>query len=60
MGHDMAIDTSSGNSNMDYAEHTGTYNGFIKLTQFVIVALVLLLAGMFWFLVPPQAFIPPH
>ena len=39
---------------MDYAEHNGTYNGFIKLTQIAIVLLVLLLIGMFVFLVPAQ------
>jgi hypothetical protein len=48
----MAVDTSKGNPNMDYAEHTSTYNGFLKLTQYGIVFLVLLLVAMFMFLVP--------
>lgn len=50
----MAVDTSKGNPNMDYAEHTGTYNGFLKLTQYSIVFCVLLLLAMFIFLVPAQ------
>ena len=48
----MAVDTSKGSPNMDYAEHTSTYNGFLKLTQYGIVFLVLLLVAMFMFLVP--------
>lgn len=50
----MAVDTSKGNPNMDYAEHTSTYNGFLKLTQYGIVFCVLLLLAMFIFLVPAQ------
>ena len=48
----MAVDTSKGNPAMDYAEHTATYKGFLKLTQYTIVFLVLLLIAMFMFLVP--------
>jgi Bacterial aa3 type cytochrome c oxidase subunit IV len=47
----MAIDTSKGHPDMDYAEHTATYKGFLRLTQIAIVLLVLLLIGMFVFLV---------
>ncbi len=47
----MSIDTSGGNHNMDYAEHTRTYNGFLRLTIIMIVFLVVLLAGMKFFLV---------
>ena len=48
----MAVDTSKGNAAMDYAEHNGTYRGFLKFTQIAIVALVILLVGMYVFLVP--------
>jgi hypothetical protein len=47
----MGIDTSNGNPNMDYAEHTRTYNGFLRLTIMTIVFLVVLLAAMKYFLV---------
>lgn len=50
----MVIDTSKGNPAMDYAEHTATYKGFLKVTQYGIVFLVVLLVSMFWFLVPAQ------
>jgi Bacterial aa3 type cytochrome c oxidase subunit IV len=36
---------------MDYNEHNRTYAGFIKLTQFTVVALIVLLTGMYIFLV---------
>ncbi len=36
---------------MDYAEHQKTYAGFLRLTKFAVVFLVLLLAGMKLFLV---------
>ncbi len=48
----MQIDTSKGHPDMDYAEHTATYKGFLKLTQYAIVVLVLLMLAMFMFLVP--------
>ena len=48
----MAIETTNGHPDMDYVEHTGTYSGFLKITQYTIVFLVLLLVGMFYFLVP--------
>ena len=39
---------------MDYKEHTSTYKGFLKVTQYGVVALILLLIAMFFFLVPAQ------
>lgn len=36
---------------MDYAEHTRTYAGFLSFTKYSIIFLVLLLAGMRFFLV---------
>jgi hypothetical protein len=47
----MSIDTSRGHEAMDYKEHERTYAGFIKLTQIAVVVLILLLIGMFVFLV---------
>ncbi len=47
----MGIDTTGGNPAMDYAEHTRTYGGFLRLTKILIVFLVILLAGMAYFLV---------
>lgn len=36
---------------MDYPEHTRTYAGFLRLTKISVVFLVLLLLGMYFFLV---------
>jgi hypothetical protein len=47
----MSINTSGGHPAMDYAEHTRTYHGFLKLTKMLIIFLVVLLAGMYFFLV---------
>ena len=47
----MSIDTSGGNHNMDYAEHTRTYASFTRLSIMLIVFLVLLLSSMKYFLV---------
>lgn len=47
----MAVDTSKGHSAMDYNEHNRTYAGFLSLTKYAIIFLVLLLAGMKFFLV---------
>jgi hypothetical protein len=47
----VGIDTSKGHPDMDYAEHQRTYAGFLRFTKIAIVALVLLLAGMKFFLV---------
>ena len=47
----MAVNTSGGHAAMDYSEHNRTYHGFLKGAQIGIVALVILLAGMYVFLV---------
>lgn len=36
---------------MDYAEHNRTYAGFLQFTKISIAVLVVLLTGMFFFLV---------
>jgi hypothetical protein len=46
----VAIDLSGGSSNMDYAAHGDTYSRFLRFTKIAIVFLVLLLAGMAYFL----------
>lgn len=50
-GIKVSIDTSKGHHAMDYAEHNRTYAGFLKFTKYGIIGLVLLLAGMKFFLV---------
>lgn len=47
----MGVDSTGGHPAMDYAEHRRTYEGFLRLTKFVIAALVVLLIGMKIFLV---------
>lgn len=47
----MAVNTSGGHPAMDYNEHQRTYAGFIHFTKIGIGALVVLLAGMYFFLV---------
>lgn len=47
----MAIETKGGHPDMDYAEHMSTYHGFIKTVQIAVVFLVVLLIGMYVFLV---------
>jgi hypothetical protein len=47
----VSVDTSNGHPAMDYAEHTRTYAGFLRVTKIVIVCLVVLLAGMKIFLI---------
>ena len=47
----MALDTTGGSKAMDYPEHISTYKTFLRLTQLVIAFLVVLLTGMFVFLV---------
>lgn len=47
----MGVNTTGGHPAMDYAEHNKTYAGFIRFTKISIVLLVLLLAGMLYFLV---------
>jgi hypothetical protein len=36
---------------MDYAQHVGTYQSFIRLSKYGIIFCVILLAGMKFFLV---------
>lgn len=47
----MAINPAGGHPDMDYAEHTRTYAGFLRVVKISIVLIVLLLAGMLAFLV---------
>ena len=47
----MSVDTSNGHPAMDYAQHVGTYNSFLRFSKIGIVLIVLLLAGMYYFLV---------
>jgi hypothetical protein len=47
----VAIDLSGGNPAMDYAEHARTYKQFLLFAKVGIVFLVVLLAGMAYFLV---------
>lgn len=47
----MSLDTTGGHPAMDYAEHARTYGGFLRLTKFAVIFLVLLLGGMALFLV---------
>ena len=46
----VAVDLSGGSSHMDYAEHGRMYGQFLLFTKIAIVFLVLLLAGMGYFL----------
>lgn len=46
----MAVDLSGGNPAMDYTQAEGTYKQFILFTKVAIVFLVVLLAGMAFFL----------
>ena len=47
----MASDNMHGHPAMDYVEHNRTYHGFLKATQIGVVSLVVLLLGMYVFLV---------
>jgi hypothetical protein len=47
----VAIDLSGGNPAMDYGEHARTYKQFLTFLKVAVVFLVLLLAGMAFFLV---------
>ncbi len=48
----MSVDTSNGHPSMDYAEHTENLRRvFCAFTKYVIIFLVVLLAGMKIFLV---------
>lgn len=46
----MGLDLSGGHAAMDYAEHSRTYQGFIKGTIALIILVALILVGMFMFL----------
>jgi hypothetical protein len=47
----MSVDTSNGHPAMDYDQHLGTYNAFLRYSKIGIVLITLLLAGMYVFLV---------
>lgn len=47
----MSVDTSNGHPAMDYNQHTETYKAFLRFSKYAIVFLVLLLVGMYVFLV---------
>ena len=47
----VSVDKSDGHPAMDYPQHEGTYSSFLRFTKIAIVLLVLLLAGMKYFLV---------
>jgi len=47
----VAIDLSGGNPQMDYGQAEQTYKSFIRFTKLSIAFLVVLLAGMAYFLV---------
>ncbi|MEM1371497.1 MAG: aa3-type cytochrome c oxidase subunit IV [Pseudomonadota bacterium] len=44
------MEGSEGHPDMDYKEHRRTYSLFLKGTQVLIACVVLILAGMFFFL----------
>ncbi len=46
----MAIDTSGGSPQMDYAEHIRTYRAFVKGTIILLAGVAAILAGMAIFL----------
>ena len=47
----MSIDTSKGNPSMDYTQHVETYEMFLRFAKYGIAFLVVILAGMKFFLV---------
>ncbi len=47
----MNVDKPGGHPAMDYPQHEDTYGRFLRFTKIAIVLLVLLLAGMKYFLV---------
>lgn len=47
----MSDHATGGHPAMDYAEHNRTYNGFLTATKFGVIFLVLLMLGMYVFLV---------
>jgi hypothetical protein len=47
----MSVDMNGGNPNMDYDAHKKTYGFFIKLVKYGTGVVILILLGMFVFLV---------
>lgn len=47
----MATNDAHGHPAMDYTEHNRTYHGFLKATQIGVASLVVLMLGMYVFLV---------
>ncbi|MGF1620906.1 MAG: aa3-type cytochrome c oxidase subunit IV [Rhodomicrobiaceae bacterium] len=47
----MSVDLSEGNENMDYPQHTQTYDLFIALVKWGSYAVIAILFGMWLFLV---------
>jgi hypothetical protein len=47
----VGANSTGGHPAMDYAEHNRTYAAFLRYTKIGIVSLVVLLAGMYLFLV---------
>jgi hypothetical protein len=47
----MSTDMTGGHPDMDYAEHNRTYSGFLTGTKILAGFVILLLIGMFIFLV---------
>jgi hypothetical protein len=47
----VGIDLSGGHPAMDYAEHERTYSRFLLFAKVGIISLVILMVGMFFFLV---------
>ena len=47
----MSVDTSSGHVEMDYDEHEKTYAGFIKVSKYATIVILVILAMMATFLV---------
>jgi hypothetical protein len=47
----MTIDTSGGHPDMDYREHQRTYSGFVRGTMILTFIVIVILAGMAYFLV---------
>jgi len=47
----MGVDTSGGHPAMDYAEHNRTYANFLAWAKIGVISMIVLLAGMAYFLV---------
>ena len=47
----MSDHAAGGHADMDYPQHYATYNGFLTAIKVCLGALILLLVGMFIFLV---------